>query len=192
MTVLTDEQQAFTRSIRVTGMTTDRACLARIMGIHLNRHTAMQQGFVGNHTLQFSKRPFGVGGIGFALFARGGFATLPAVPPEWGVLFLTPLVPSVCPRAFANVCQILQADQAMRVRVRDACGDRMIGVGFQPPIRGAQPSLSSADRHQATGRGTSAFLLQTLPQSRVMIGFWHHLFARVESTLSPVVAVTDR
>jgi hypothetical protein len=70
------------------------------------------------------------------------------------------------------------------VRIHDAFGDHVIGVSFQPPIRGAQPSLSSADRHQATGRSTSAFFLQTLPQSRVMIGFGDHALSRMESTLS--------
>ena len=34
-----------------------------------------------------------------------------------------------------------------------------------------QPSLSSADRHKAARRGTSAFLLKTLSQSCVMVGF---------------------
>src|SRR5216683_4294749 len=54
----------------------------------------------------------------------------------------------------------------------------MIGVGFQP-------SLSSAYRHKATGSRTSAFLLQTLPQSRIMVGFGNDLLPRVEGTISP-------
>src|SRR5438045_9730085 len=54
----------------------------------------------------------------------------------------------------------------------------MIGVSFRP-------SLSSANRHKTTGSGTSAFLLQTLPQSRIMVGFGNNLLPRVEGTISP-------
>jgi hypothetical protein len=39
MTVLTDEQQAFTGPVGITGMPTHRAGFACIVGIHLDRHT---------------------------------------------------------------------------------------------------------------------------------------------------------
>src|SRR3989442_11398450 len=47
-----------------------------------------------------------------------------------------------------------------------------------------QPSLSSADRHQATGCGTSAFFLKTLSQSHVVVGFGNNLLPRMEGLLS--------
>jgi len=73
---------------------------------------------------------------------------------------------------------MLQPDQTIGVAGHDAFGDHMIGVLLQP-------SLSSADRDQATGSRTSAFLLQALPQSRIMVGFGYDTFSRMERPVSP-------
>src|SRR5205085_6423674 len=118
----------------ITGMSTHRAGFARIVRVYLNSHTAVQEGFIGNHALQFGKGPFGVGRIRL-------------------VLLLARLLAMLAPCALSDVCQVLQTDKAMRMLVNDTLGDHMIGVLLQP-------SLSTADHHQAAGSGTSAFLLQ--------------------------------
>src|ERR1700730_13193556 len=145
MAVLADEQQAFLGTIGITSMSTARARLTGGVGIHFDSHTSPQQGFVGNHALQLSKAPFGIGSIGLPLLPARFFAFAP-----FG--------------AFTDVCQIFQADKTGGVCIDDAFGDYVIGVGFQP-------SLSLANRHEATGSRASAFLLKTLSQSRIMIGF---------------------
>ena len=48
-----------------------------------------------------------------------------------------------------------------------------------------QPSLSSANHYQASSSGASAFLLQTLSQSRIMVCFLAHSFPRMEATFPP-------
>ncbi len=132
MTVLTDEQQAFVRTISIRGMSTHRAGFARVVGVYLDRHRRVQEGFVGNHTLQLSETPFGIGCIGLPLLPGGLLAFLAL-------------------RSFTNVCQVLQADEAVWVLIYDAFGDHMIGVLLQP-------SLSSTNHRQTAGSGTSAFL----------------------------------
>jgi hypothetical protein len=64
------------------------------MSIYLDSHRRVQESFIGNHALQFSKGPLGVGRIGLSLLlarflAFAAFGTL------------------------SNVGQVLQADQAM-------------------------------------------------------------------------------
>src|SRR5712692_11079666 len=76
MTVLTDEEPAFAGTVGITGMSTHRARLARIVGVYLDGHASVQERLVGNHALQLSKRPFGVSRIGLALLAGRLFATL--------------------------------------------------------------------------------------------------------------------
>src|SRR5438128_8253647 len=83
--------------------------------------------------------------------------------------------------SLADVCQIFQSNQTVWVSGHDALGDDMIGVLLQP-------SLSSADRHKATGCRTSAFFLKTLSESRVVVGFWNKLLPRMEGLLSSCCA----
>ena len=64
MALLAHKQQALVGPIGITGMTTHRACLAGIVGVYLDSHALIVQGFVGNHALQFGKRPLGVRGLG--------------------------------------------------------------------------------------------------------------------------------
>ena len=66
----------------------------------------------------------------------------------------------------------------MGIAHHDACGDHVIGVLLQP-------SLSPAYLHQATGCSASAFALQTLSQSRVVVGFGNHALSRMERLLTP-------
>ncbi len=117
--------------------------------------------------VQFGKGPLGVGCIGFPLLLTGLFAFAPL-------------------RSLSNICQILQPDQAVGVLCHDAFGNDMIGVLLQP-------SLSSTDRHQTAGSGTSAFFLKTLSQSCVMVGFGSDTSCQNEKVQSPlVVLVTAR
>lgn len=46
-----------------------------------------------------------------------------------------------------------------------------------------QPSLSPTDRYQSPGGRTSAFVLKTLSQSCILIGFGSDSLARVEALL---------
>ncbi len=46
MAVLTDKQEARVRTIGITGMSTDRARLARRVGVYLDSHRSMQESFV--------------------------------------------------------------------------------------------------------------------------------------------------
>jgi hypothetical protein len=95
MAVLTDKQQPFVRSIGITGVSTHRASLARVVGIHLDSHRTMQESFVGNHALQLGKRPFGGGRIGLPLLLRRFFAML-------------------APGSLTDVCQVLQSNDRIR------------------------------------------------------------------------------
>src|SRR5439155_10044312 len=69
MTILTDKQETFLRSLLLTGMTTHGASLRGVVGIHLDRHTSRSQSFVGHHAVQLGEGPFGLSCIGFALRA---------------------------------------------------------------------------------------------------------------------------
>src|SRR6266568_3968067 len=158
-TMLTDELQAFLGPISVTGISAHGASLARVVGVYLDCHRTVQECFVGNHAVQFSKRPFGVGGIGLALLLRRFLALL-------------------APGSLSDIGQVLQSNEAVWMSGHDALRDHMIGVLFQP-------SLSPANHHQTTGSRASAFLLQTLSQSRVVVGFGNDPFARMERTISP-------
>src|SRR6266446_6401853 len=164
MAVLTHEQQAVLGAVRFAGMPTHRAGFARRVGIDLDRHALMQEGFVGDHAVQFGKGPLGIGGIGLPLLPGNGFGPLP-------VLRYAPSGSSL--GALTNVGQILQADEAVGVLADDAFGNDMISILLQP-------SLSSADDDESSRSGTSAFLLQTLSQSRIMVGFRDNGFARME------------
>src|SRR5260370_38616993 len=55
----------------------------------------------------------------------------------------------------------------------DAFRDHMIGILLQP-------SLSSRNDHQAAGSCTSGFLLERLPQSRIMVGTRNHFLSRMK------------
>src|SRR6266704_4389210 len=158
MTMLADKQESFVGAVRSAGMPAHGTCLARIMGVYLDCHRPVQEGFVGNHAMQFSKGPFGVDSIGTPLLLARLLAALAFGP-------------------FSNVCQLFQPNQTVRMAGHDALGDDMIGVLLQP-------SLSSANHDQPPCGRTSAFLLKTLSQSRIMIGFGNNVLPRVEGPIS--------
>src|SRR5258708_30863130 len=60
----------------------------------------------------------------------------------------------------------------------DTFRDHMIGVLLQP-------SLSATNHDGTPCSSASAFLLQTLPQSRIMVGFGNNALPRMERMLSP-------
>jgi hypothetical protein len=70
------------------------------------------------------------------------------------------------------VGQVFQADQTVWVLFDDASTDMVVDFLFQP-------SLSSANNHQAPGGAASAFLLQPFSQSCIMIGFGADVLARI-------------
>src|SRR5436305_1360040 len=139
LTVLTDKEQALVGTVRSTGMPTPGAGLTAVVGIDLDRHALMHQGFVGEHAVQLGKGPLGVDRIGFSLLARSLLALGAA-------------------STLANVGQVLQAHERMRMRARNLLTHHMISVLLQP-------SLSPTDAHQTTGSRASAFALQTLSQA---------------------------
>lgn len=140
MTVLTHKQQTLFRSILRCGMPTQGASLRGIMSIDLDRHTLVQESFVGNHGMKLSKGPLGVHGIGLACLWRDSFCSLAVLLAPVGSAF----------GALANVCQVFQSNETVWVLRHDTFGNDMIGVLLQP-------SLSSTDLYQAAGCGTSAF-----------------------------------
>src|SRR6266487_3128355 len=158
MAVLTDEEQALVRAIGITGVSTHRTSLACVVCIYLDDHRAMQQGLIRKHAVQLGKRPLGVGGIGLALLLARLFAPFAR-------------------DAFSDVCQLFQADETVWVLGHDTLRDFMIGVLLQP-------SLPSTDGKKPSGCGTGAFLLQTLSQSRVMVGFGNNGFSSVEGKIT--------
>ena len=123
MAVLTHEQQAVLGTVRFGRMPTHRARLATVVGVDLDRHRRMQEGFVGNHAVQLGKGPFGVGGIGLPLLPGNGLGAA-------AVLRYASSGPPL--RALANVGQVLQSDEAMRVLIDDAFGDHMSSVLRSP------------------------------------------------------------
>src|SRR5258708_18859125 len=127
---LTHEQQALVWPIRTRGVAAPGAGEAGVVGIHLHRHTARQRGFIGNIAVQFSKGPLRRMPVALALFAGDTLGALPV----WLTLVGTPF------GAFADLCQVFQADDAAGVRVPDAMADPMIAMLFQPPLSSTQHS----------------------------------------------------
>src|SRR2546421_850076 len=158
MTVLTDKEQALVRSILLAGMSTQGTSLTRVVGVYLDCHTLMQEGFVGNRSVQFSEAPTGLPCIGTALLLTRFFAVLASCP-------------------VSNVCQVLQPNQRVGVLLHDALTHHMVGVLLQP-------SLSPAYPYQSPGSRASAFVHQTLPEPRIMVGFGNKRFPRMKRAFS--------
>jgi hypothetical protein len=79
-TLLTDEEQARLGAIRPAGMPTDGTGLTAIVGVHFDGHTLMQEGFIGDHGVQFGKGPFAIGSISLALLLARTLALAPFGP----------------------------------------------------------------------------------------------------------------
>src|SRR5437879_8464882 len=139
MTALAIKHQTMIRPVSLRSVAAMRAHLAGMICVNLDGHTAIQCGFIGYHTVQLSKGPFGIGNIGLSLLSAHFLALFGAFT-AW------------C--SFSNICQLFQTNQTVWVSGYNAFGDYMIGIGFQP-------SLSSTDHHQTAGCSASAFVLQT-------------------------------
>src|SRR6266581_8526561 len=135
MATLTDKQQSLARTILLAGVSTHGTRLRGIVSIDFDSHAVVQRGFIGDHGLQFSKRPLGMACIGFTLLFRRFLALL-----AFGAL--------------ADICQVLQANKGMGMSIHDALTHDMIGVLLQP-------SHSSTKSHKATTPGTRTFFLTT-------------------------------
>ena len=111
--MLADEQQARIRTVFRAGMSTRGTRLGGEIRIHLDRHTAMAQGLVGNHGVQRGRGPLALTSVGFPLLLARLFAML-------------------APSALADVSQLLQSNQTVGVPGDDAFGDDVIGVLRSP------------------------------------------------------------
>ena len=115
MAILALKQEALLGAVGLTGVAAFGACLARVVSVHLDRHRVGQQGLVGQEAVQFGKRPLGGVPVGFALL---------------GARFL-----AVC--AFgplADMGQVFQADETVRMPVHDAPTEDMVAILFQPSL----------------------------------------------------------
>src|SRR5437588_7040059 len=103
MALLTGKHQTVVRTVFITGMTAHRASFARVVGVYLDCHRTMHECLIGDHALQFGKRPLGVGSIGLPLLLTGFFAALAR-------------------GSISDICQTLQSDQAMGMSGHNAFG----------------------------------------------------------------------
>src|SRR5712692_4617290 len=162
MTRLTHEQQSLVGMVPIMGIPAHGTGFARVIRVYLNRHASCKLRFVGDIAMQFCKRPFG--GVPIALALLDGNPLTPFA------VFLAPVGAPFAP--FADMGQVFQPDEAVWVRVHNAPTDEVVAILFQP-------SLSSTDDDQASSRGTSAFLLQPLSQSCIMISLGSDSLARI-------------
>jgi hypothetical protein len=166
-TVDTTEQQAFVGPIRIVDMPTRGTSLRGGVGIDAHNYAAIQDGFIGQHAMKFSKRPLRIHAVAFALLHRNTLGSLAILLACVGAPF----------RALSNMGQLFYADECMWMLLHNPPGYRVVRVCLQP-------SLSSTDRNQATCRGTSAFFLQTFAQPGVMVGSVPDRLSRMEGRCS--------
>jgi len=86
-----------------------------MVGIHLYGHAACQQRLVGDVAVQFRERPLRGMLVRATLLHCGFLAMLPSSP-------------------LADVGQILQTDEAMRVGIHDAPTDAVMALLLQPSL----------------------------------------------------------
>jgi len=123
MTLLTHKEQALTRAI-IFGRMPTHGTRFRIVGVHFDRHTAMQEGFIGNHALQLGKRPRTVSGVPLTLLFTRLFAFLAS-----GTL--------------SNVGQVLKANERVRRPLNNPLTHDMISV-LRSPVSPVQLSSQVA------------------------------------------------
>src|SRR5215469_499247 len=154
MAVLALKQEALLGAVPLRGIAAFRARLARVVRVHFHRHAPRKQRFVGEEAVQFSKRP------------RGGVPVGPSLLPRR-------LFPSLAAGAVADMGQVFQADQAVRMASHNAAADLVVGCLLQP-------SLPPGDHEESSCRRTGAFSLQPFPQPRIMVCFGPHFFSGKE------------
>src|SRR5205823_1489523 len=115
LTVLTHKQESLVRAILLTGIPASGASLTGKVGIHFDRHTVVQGGFVSDIAVQFGKSPRRSMTVRPSLRAARLFAPF-----------------ALCP--LAKVCQIFQANKRLGMRVHNAPTDRMVDSLFQPSL----------------------------------------------------------
>ena len=157
MTTLTHEEQALVRPVLRAGKTATRASLAGVVRIDFHSHALCQQGLVGEIAMQLGEGPLG---------------SMVVCPP----LLLAGCLAMRALGALTEVCQVFQSDDAVWVRVHNAMTDLVVAILLQP-------SLSSTHDDQSSCRGTSAFFLQPVSQSRIVIGFGTCSLAGIELTV---------
>ncbi len=109
MAILTDEHQPFIGTVLGAGMPTPGTSLTAVVGINLDRHTLMQEGFIGNHAMQFGKAPLAVGSVGFPLL-------------------LARFLALASPDSLSNMSQVFQPDQTVWVLFHNALAHNTIHV----------------------------------------------------------------
>ncbi len=148
MAPMTHKQQPLPRAIVWRRVATARAALTCVVGVHLHRHAAGQQRLICHIAVQFRECPSRRAPIRAALLRACARAPLTARP-------------------LADMSQILQTKEALRVCVHKAPTDRMVA-------RLLQPSLSPRDHDETSCRRASAFALQAPPQPGVVVRFSAH------------------
>ena len=87
---------------------------------------------------------------------------------------LFPLATALAPfGALANASQLFQTNEALGIGVQDVLGDGVIRAQLKP-------SLSLLHGDASPGGRPSAFALEPLLETRVMISFRSHLLSRVK------------
>ncbi len=155
MATLTHEQKSLVWAVCIRGVAAQGTGFAGVVRIDFDRHTARKPGFVGDVAMQFSKGPLAGMSICLSLLLGGFFAVQ-----AFGAL--------------ADMCQVLQTEDAVWVRIHNTTTDPMVASLFQP-------SLSLAHHEQASCSRTSAFLLQPFSQSRIVVSFGPDLFAGIKA-----------
>ena len=157
MATLTHEQKSLVWAVCIRGVAAQGTGFAGVVRIDFDRHTARKSCFVGDIAMQLGKGPLRGMPVCLSLLLRSLFAVRAA-------------------SALADMGQVLQADDAVWVRVHNPTTDPMVAILFQP-------SLSSAYHEQASCSGTSAFLLQPFSQARIVVSFGSDLFAGIKACL---------
>src|SRR5437016_3279795 len=124
MAILTNKEQTLVRTIGLAGMPAQRTSLTRIMSIDFDRHTFVQEGFVGNVALQLGETPTGLSRIRFPLLLTGALAVLASRP-------------------LTNICQVLQPDEALGVLLHNALAHHMVRILLQPSLSPAHPDQTA-------------------------------------------------
>jgi hypothetical protein len=154
MAVLALKQEALLGAVPLRGLAAFRARLARVVRVYFHRHAPRPQRFVGQEAVQLGERPCGGVPVGPALLPRR-------------------LFPSLAFGSVADMGQVFQADQAVRVAGHNATADLVVGCLLQP-------ALPSGDHQQSSCRPTGAFSLHSFPQPRILVCFGPHVFSGKE------------
>ena len=133
MAVLALKQEALLGAVGLTGVAACGARLACVVRVHFHHHAPRTQRFVGEEAVQFSERP------------RGGVSVGPPLLPRR-------LFPSLAFGSVADMGQVFQADETVRVAGHNAAADLVVGCLLQP-------SLPRGDHDESSCRVAGAFSL---------------------------------